>query len=426
MGDYERLIVAIATNDVPHVNTLINTVLQNGASINTITSQIIEAVQGLRSTKGFTEFEHDLSLLIYCISGNSPLYSMNHALGLPSICTITNSAHFVKITQTLGPISAEELRTNIQKVILEPRAAANKTKKSGVMIMMDGVAIEEHADYFPAQNKVGGLCQKHSGSIPLGLNTYKSALTIVDALRDGKVHFAKEMLVVAAKFPDDPNVHPILVALTCKQETAKDMTDLFKMVMSVWEEVAEPSCGDINNFASDGDGLCRKKLSVGHPLHKILSNMRGLNLCTGPRLILMTFNWRHEIKCDSTLVQQESGIGELVFLGWSLQLLPQHNEKFWHKLLNPDDLQDVPRAINLIVLISLRDAKALHKDIALASTLDSVRLLGHVFENFAIPFITPVISVSEESRNRRIAGRRRIAGGWRIAGGTDKAVSDTT
>ncbi|KAJ7800856.1 hypothetical protein B0H14DRAFT_2529225 [Mycena olivaceomarginata] len=413
MGDYERLIVAIATNDVPRVNTLINTALRNGASVNTITSQIIEAVQGLRSTKGFTDFERDLSLLIYRIGGNSLLYSMNHALGLPSLRTITNSANFVKITPTLGPISADELRANIQKVILEPRAVANKTNKPGVVIMMDEVAIEEHADYFPAQNKVGGLCQKHSGSIPLTLNTYKSALNIVDALRDGKVHFAKEMLVVAAKFPDDPNVHPILVAPTCKQETAEDMADLFKMIMSVWLEVAEPTCGDINNFASDGDGLrrnvgyqllCVDELPSEHPLHKILSNMRGLNLCTGPRLILITFDWRHEIKRESTLVRQESGItvdaGEVVnpvFLARSLQLLPQHDEKSVHKLLNPDDPQDVPRAIDLLeALISLRDAKAPHEDIALASTLDSVRLLGHVFENFAIPFINPDLSLSEQ------------------------------
>jgi hypothetical protein len=47
-----------------------------------------------------------------------------------------------------------------------------------------------------------------------------------------------------------------------------------------------------------------------------------------------------------------------VFLARSLQLLPQHDEKSAHKLLNPDDPQDVPRAIDLIeALISLRDAK---------------------------------------------------------------------
>jgi hypothetical protein len=85
----------------------------------------------------------------------------------------------------------------------------------------------------------------------------------------------------------------------------------------VWLEVAEPTCGDINNFASDGDGLRRKvgyqllcvdELPSEHPLHKILSNMRGLNLCTGPRLILITFDWHHEIKCASSSQQTLSGL----------------------------------------------------------------------------------------------------------------------
>ncbi|KAJ7759676.1 hypothetical protein B0H14DRAFT_3096456 [Mycena olivaceomarginata] len=389
-------------NDVRRVNTLINTALR---SVNTITSQIIEAVQGLQSTKGFTEFECDLSLLIYHIGGNSLLYSMNHALRPPSLHTIANSANFVKIIPTLGPISTNELRANIQEVILELRAVANKTNKPGVVIMMDKVAIEEHANYFLVQNKVGGLCQKHFGSIPLTLNTYKSALNIVNTLRDGKVHFAKEMLVITAKFPDDPNVHPILIAPTCKQETAEDMAELFKTIMSMGLEVAEPTCGDINNFVSDGDGLWQKVgYQLLHPLHKILSNMWGLNLCTGLRLILIMFDWRHEIKCESTLVRQESGMtvdsGEVVnpvFFAQSLQLLPRHNEESVHKLLNLDDPQDVPHAIDLLeVLISLCEAKAPHEDIALVLTLDSVRLLRHIFENFAIPFINPDLSLSKQ------------------------------
>lgn len=73
MGDFERLIIAIATNDVPRINVLLSTAIRNGASINTITAQIIEAVQGLRSTKGFTKFENDLSLLIYRLGGHAQI-----------------------------------------------------------------------------------------------------------------------------------------------------------------------------------------------------------------------------------------------------------------------------------------------------------------------------------------------------------------
>ncbi|KAJ7742339.1 hypothetical protein DFH07DRAFT_750546 [Mycena maculata] len=416
MGDYERLVIAIATNDVKRVNVLVNTALRNGASINTITAQIQEAVQGLRSTNGFSDFEHDLSLLIYRIGGNSLLYSLNHALGLPSLRTIGNSAYFVKITPTLGPISAEDIRMNIKNVILEPRALANKTNKPGVVIMMDECVIDEHADYFPNENKVGGFCQKHAGCVPLELNTYQSVLTIVDALREERLHFGKEMLVVAVKFPDEANVYPILAAPTCKQETAEEMQELYELIMAIWEELGANSCGDIKNFASDGDPLRRKvaykllcttELPKTHALFKILANLNGLNLCTGPRTILGTFDWRHILKSmsrDSTLLRQPSGMcvdgGHVVnpsFLGQCLLLLPQYDEKSVFLLLNPGDGQNVPKALDLIEsIIALRDVKAPAHDVGLASTLESVRLLGYVLENLALPFIDPNLSLSDQ------------------------------
>jgi hypothetical protein len=55
-----------------------------------------------------------------------------------------------------------------------------------------------------------------------------------------------------------------------------------------------------------------------------------------------------------------------------------------------------------------------------------MQLLGFIEGRSLTTIVHSVISVSEESRNWRIAGGRRIAGGQRIAGGTDKAVSDTT
>ncbi|KAK7015827.1 hypothetical protein R3P38DRAFT_2543278 [Favolaschia claudopus] len=413
MGDYERLVMAIAENDVPRINALLNTALRNGASVNTIIAQITEAVQGLRSTKGFTQFEHDLSLLIYRIGGNSLLYSLNHALGLPSLRTIGNSAHFVKIAPTFGPVSIDEIRVNIQKVILEPRALVGNTQKKAVVIMMDEVALEEHLDYFPMQNKVGGLCQKHSGTIPLELKAYTSVLTIVDKLRDGTVHFGKEMAVVAVRFGDEKNIYPILAYPTCKRESVEDMEKIYNLLMAAWEELGEQTYGEIRNFATDGDALrrkvgyrmfCKEEIPKDHPLFRILSNLPGLNLFTGPKLILQTFDWRHIVKRDSTVVRQPSGMcvdaGRVVnphFLAQCLELLDDHDEKSVHKLLNPDDPQDVPRAIDLIeAIISLREIEIPQHNIDLSYTADSVRLLGHVFENFTLPFITPEFNLSRQ------------------------------
>ncbi|KAJ6537906.1 hypothetical protein B0H19DRAFT_1213638 [Mycena capillaripes] len=408
--------MAIATNDIPRVNALLSSAIRNGASLNTIIVQILEAVQGLRSTKGFTDFEHDLSLLIYRVGGQSLLYSLNHALGLPSLRTIGNSAHFVKITPTLGPVSIQEIRENIKKVILEPRALAGKTeKRGGVVFMMDEVAIEEHFDYFPNENKVGGLCQKHSGTAPLTLQTYKSALTIVDKLPEGEVHFGKEMAVVAVRFGDAKNIYPILAYPTCKQETVEDMEKVYTLLMQAWEELGATTYGDIRNFATDGDPLASscEELPKDLALYRILSNLHGLNLCTGPKVTLQTFDWRHIIKrgfqfirtiiCsqftgDGTLVRQPSGMyvdaGRVVdphFWGQCLQLLADYNQKSVDKLMNPDDPQDVSRAIELVEAI-------VFVNVDLTAATDSVRLLDHVFENFTFPFITPEFSLSKQIR----------------------------
>ncbi|KAJ7105296.1 hypothetical protein C8R44DRAFT_834477 [Mycena epipterygia] len=294
------LVIAIATNDLPRVNALLNTAIRNGASVNTMTAQIIEA--------------NDLSILIYRLGGQSLLYSLNHALGLPSLRTIGNSANFVKVTPTLGPISIDEIKANIKHVVLETRALAGKWESLGCATGWKGP------------------------------------------------FWKKKITLVAANFANDPDIYPILAAPTCKHETAEDMMALYTMIMQAWEEVAAPTWGDIKNFATDGDGIR-----------------------------------------DSTLVRQPRGIvvdtGRVVnpiFLGECLNLLPEQDEKSVHNP-NTDDPMDVPRAIDLVeAIVSLRDVEPPAKNVELAATLDSIRLLGYVFENLLVPFITPSVSLSEQ------------------------------
>jgi hypothetical protein len=305
MSDYERLFMAVASNDVPRIHAFFATSLRNGASPRAMLNQFIDVVAGIKSTKGFNDFEYDIMTLAYRVGGQSLVYALNHALGLPSLRSLCNHANFIKITPTIGPISDHEIRANIQEVVLRPRAEAGITKQRGVTIMMDEVALEEAAVYFPHTNSVGGLCQLHSGDIPLKLQTYQSALTIVDALAEGRVHFGKEMAVVAVKLSNEPNVHPILAAPTCKQETADDMIELFMKLIEIWGEEALAVIGRIWTFATDGDPLRRKAghkvfvqipLGRDNPLFPILSNLSGFNTLTGPRSITLTFDWRHVIK----------------------------------------------------------------------------------------------------------------------------------
>ncbi|KAJ7697529.1 hypothetical protein B0H14DRAFT_3529309 [Mycena olivaceomarginata] len=220
-------------NDVPQIHAIFESAIRNGASVRAITNKIYDAFEGLHTTKGFTDFEHDLGILIYRLGGRLLVYAMNQVLNLPSLRMISNSAKFIKITPTIGPIRADEIRKNIENVILGPRWEAKEVyaRQSGVSIMMDEVVIQEQACYFPHANQVGGLCSKHTMTTPLTLATHKSANTIVDALANEEIHFGTEMSFAAAKCKNERLIYPLLCAPSCKKETTEDMVAIFELIM---------------------------------------------------------------------------------------------------------------------------------------------------------------------------------------------------
>ncbi|KAJ7887691.1 hypothetical protein B0H13DRAFT_2235085 [Mycena leptocephala] len=306
---------------------------------------------------------------------------MNYALSLPSLRTICNSAKLIN-TPTIGPISRDEIRANIQNVMLEPRreAAIPHTARRSVTIMMDEVAIEEQACYFSHANQVGGLCQKHS-TIPLNFATHDSALRIVDELGAERIHFGKEMVFVAARCSNETIIYPVVCAPTCT-ETWEDMVLLFNLIIEVWGEKAKDEVGDIRNFATDGDHLRRQadheiflqvKLGPGDKIYFVFSNIPGLNLFTGPCRILITFDWRHIIK--------------------------RQDEASVESLLNPDDPQDVPRAIDLLeAIVVLRTPHFVHarSTAATNSDLDAITLLSFMLDALLNVFTLLSASLSEQ------------------------------
>ncbi|KAJ7817650.1 hypothetical protein B0H13DRAFT_1578983, partial [Mycena leptocephala] len=57
MDDFERLLMAIATKDVPRIHAIFETAMRNGASVRTTATRIYDAFEGLYNAKGFTERE---------------------------------------------------------------------------------------------------------------------------------------------------------------------------------------------------------------------------------------------------------------------------------------------------------------------------------------------------------------------------------
>jgi hypothetical protein len=302
--------------------------------------------------------------------------------------------------------------------------------------MIDEIALEEMAVHFSKYNKVSGLCWKHSHIIDPVLCTYDSAVDIAQKIHAGQVHLGKELTVIGALFFGEDAIYPLLAAPTCKAEDVHDMEQLLARAINCWDTTgAGTSVGPIWSFATDGDATRRAaghklfiKNMLAHesPLYGTLINMPGLNLFTGKGLVTLDFDYKHILKCKMfflltnhtptninintgicTLIRTPSGIvlndGRVInsmMLAHYLVWLPAYDEATVTKLLHPDDPQDVPRAVELILAI-IELTKSHHTivndsfsmDIDTCADFKSITLLSALIESFLTPFIDMTLSL---------------------------------
>ncbi|KAJ7822764.1 hypothetical protein B0H13DRAFT_1919986 [Mycena leptocephala] len=143
------------------------------------------------------------------------------------------------------------------------------------------------------------------------LATHSSVLRIVDELGAERIHF--------------------VCAPTCKKETWEDMVSLFNLIIEVWGEKAKDEVGDIWNFATDGDHLRR--------LNSVQETKSTLFSQTSPVIALF---------CDMSsasrwIMAVSLGLCASADAFYFYQASTRHQSS----LLNPDDPQDVPWAIDL-------------------------------------------------------------------------------
>ncbi|KAG1721992.1 hypothetical protein EDD22DRAFT_983034 [Suillus occidentalis] len=272
LDDYQRLVMAISEKDIPRLHQIVNVALRNGAS--------------------YGASDLDIATLVFRLGGSQLLFTLNHSLGLPSICTLCTRSTFTKLTPTIGPICNEQLDENIRSVMLKSHTGI--TTQHGVSLMIDEIALEEMAVHFSKYNKVAGLCWKHSHLIDPVLRTYESAVTIAKKIHNGEVHLGKELTVIGAACFGEDELYPILAAPTCKTEDAGDMEGVLARAIERWNATRAATVGPLWSFATDGDAT---RHAAGHKLFlKTPYNMPGLNTLTGDGEVTLDFDFKHIFK----------------------------------------------------------------------------------------------------------------------------------
>ncbi|KAJ6617149.1 hypothetical protein B0H10DRAFT_1948533 [Mycena sp. CBHHK59/15] len=265
----------------------------------------------------------DLSVISYNLGGCKLLYVMSHVLCLPSLRTLRRHMAFTRVMPTIGTISVVDIIHNIKEVVLKPRDATGCTKLCRASMMIDEVALEERA------------C--HSTLVDLVLKTYEGALALAKAIKDGKVHLAKEMTVVVVSCFGESGTYLILALPSCKHVNAEDSGTIYKVVTATWDTLGlgADKVGPIWSWATDSDMR-----------HRVSGYKHFLAQTLYPTSPIYGFY---------TLLHSPGGIainnGRLIMptmLARFLVHLPGQTPNSIHQLLFPHGPQDVPHAIELM------------------------------------------------------------------------------
>ncbi|KAJ6631348.1 hypothetical protein B0H10DRAFT_2159722 [Mycena sp. CBHHK59/15] len=189
----------------------------------------------------------------------------------------------------------------------------------GVSVLIDEIALEEMAVHFKHANAVGRLCWKHAPLVDIVLRTYDAALNLAHGLSAGTVHLGKEMTVAA---------------VSCFGESdAADMEFIFSTILTSWESFKD-CVGSIWSVATDGDVTRRKA---------------GYNMF---------------IKVPLSTASELLDVASVT------------------KLLYPNDLQDVPQAIELMqAIVAVHDLHLESNDLNTITDLDAIKLLAEVLHS---------------------------------------------
>ncbi|KAJ7046130.1 hypothetical protein C8F04DRAFT_1206173 [Mycena alexandri] len=381
LTDYRRLAFAVAESNIPRLKQFLSVGLRNGASPRKLINMFGDAVEGNTTPNPRPSTDSrtmDVTLMTYILGGRKLLYALSHANGLPSLRTLRNHMAFTRIMPTIGTLSISDILHNIQEVVLGPRAAAGRTTLRGVNLMVDEVALEERAVHFRHVNSVGGLCWRHSAVVNLVLNTYESALALVKSLKDGKIHFAKEMTVVAASCFGESGTYPILALPTYSRT-------IYEVVMEAWRSSgAVEKVGRIWSVAGYEAFLTQK---LTH------TRMTGLNLWTGPDDVTLDFDFKHIFKRFCTLLRSPAGMA----MNNGRIINPTMLARYLIRLPDHDTASDVPRAVKLLLgVIALGDLDYGAADPNTCSDIDALRLLAAVIKSLLEPFTNTTMTLTQQ------------------------------
>jgi hypothetical protein len=419
VDDYQRILMMLSGNHIAGVSRLLSIALRNGASPEAICDQLQQAISGTYRPRGdWTDREFDIAFLVKALGGPRLLYALQKAEGYPSISTLRRHKHIPELVISSDAPSHSELNANIDAFFGENGCQPPSNPKKGVVLLMDGLAIDEAVRLEFAQNKMVGVCREHSKDIKKTVDTVEDIHNLAEALKKDKTcHYGKEATVCGiAQITDKKNyvVTPVCASCSCKAETADDMQSWITEILAVWKKSpnGEARHGPLYTVATDGESSFRRlrytlflkeDLDPNSEIGKIIYSCPGINTRTGPDGVLGTCDPKHIIKRFATMMRSSKGIqlGKVHItpeqVSEVLCLLDDMPKAKAALLLNPQDKQNVPKAVKLLQsLFDLNAMENINVSPAILHRFHAIAFISKIISYFLFPFISVDMSLSEQ------------------------------
>ncbi|KAJ7240291.1 hypothetical protein C8J57DRAFT_1478255 [Mycena rebaudengoi] len=444
ISEHRRIMMLLATNDVPGLRRMLTTLTKRGASPHAIGFTLDRAIAGLFSARGgFTPRDMDIAFLSKAIGGPRLLYALQKSHGFASLSTVKRHKKIPKLVASIGVPTRTDIWANISSFLDPEIKPAPTNPGAGNVLMFDGIALETRCRYCPDRDAVSGLCREHSHRVNTTVDSLESIENIRQALQKdkkdpGKVCFGSDGTVVAiAPYAELEHYTPVPLVLSpsCKTEKGVELAKWMQTVLDTWDNHPQGRAlhGRIEALASDGDSSYRlakhiicmvKEIDPESPLGKKLYPLVGLNCFTSKDGQVSTGDPKHIMKRDATLLRNPGGI----MVGATnirpedivahLAALPDVTIEQARQLLDPSDKQNVPKAVALVQQLNKVGNLPPPVNPTDVQTRKAVVFFSKVLSFFVNPFINVEMSLSEQVES--LATYAFLAAALEIKHGTDR------
>ncbi|KAG8753308.1 hypothetical protein FRC12_011587 [Ceratobasidium sp. 428] len=451
LDDHKRFIMAIGSGRVERVHALVAVGLRNGSSVRALLGAYDQAAAGLYKPRGYSEEETLRTFLLLKLGGARVADIAHRSMNSPSISTARKHAPVAALRASPATPTLDEVVYNIgiscagcfAENHAEPVADTSDStlKIQGYVLPFDEMKLQAGLRWDPDTDMILGPCREHiKDPAILKFCSVDQLRLLFDKVNKGEIHLGSEATVAAIGLLSSnsrrSSARPILLSSTCKHEKAEAHAQLINTVISACRskidahQVARLYCVASDGESRRGSALAeitmKAPLSPSSRIYPLLSPLTLMNHLVGDDDLTCDKDYKHVFKRLRNTLLRESGIN--VF-GTSITpaLIRLHLEACGMTrtrldfLMDPNDKQDVPLALSLLMAVWELPAPRIHDMPGFAVVRNALNTLGQLFQLLVVPYIDVTLSLGDQLKYLSAAAHLSLAM-FRVDGAQSKFI----